>query len=154
LRLEEAHVDKKERKSLPYVPGSETSKAAAERNIEKAGPDRQAIYEYLVGLLPGGSNDYETEQRFGLHQTISARRRDLVIEGRCKASGETRPTGTGSQATVWVAVTDPEEQAHLRRLEKPNAMIGSIKTNLKHLTSGQIARVLGFVIQCKKENQS
>lgn len=93
-----------------FVKGSKTSKAAA-KSMNGAAPSlRQKVYDYLVALGPKGATDDELEQLTELkHQTVSARRRELVIDGYVRDSGETREVRSGRQATIWV-VTNPEIQ--------------------------------------------
>jgi len=53
-----------------------------------------------------GYTDDELEQELGwLHQTLSARRRELVQKGFVKDSGKKRPTRSGRGATVWMSVS-------------------------------------------------
>ncbi|MBD3262492.1 MAG: hypothetical protein GF334_12640, partial [Candidatus Altiarchaeales archaeon] len=91
-----------------FVNGSKTSKKAA-KSMEEAAPSlRQKVYNYLVALGTKGATDDELEQLTELkHQTVSARRRELVIDGYVRDSGETRASRSGRQATIWV-VTNPE----------------------------------------------
>lgn len=51
-----------------------------------------------------GATDYELEKALGLiHQSCSARRRELVLLSRIVDSGERRVTRNGRTAIVWVA---------------------------------------------------
>jgi len=50
-----------------------------------------------------GATDDELEEWLDVpHQTLSARRRDAVLAGLIKDSGEKRKTRTGTPARVWV----------------------------------------------------
>ena len=91
-----------------YVRGSETSKEAAESIREKAPSMKQRVSAVLESRA-NGLTDEELEQILEWrHQTVSARRRELVLEGAVKDSGRKRPTTSGRNATIWVFI--PEEQ--------------------------------------------
>lgn len=81
----------------------ETSKAAAGRAWPASGTKRalllQAIKESIDGLC-----DFELEARFGWkHESASACRRSLVMDGWLRDSGRVRKVpDTGNDAIVWV----------------------------------------------------
>jgi hypothetical protein len=78
-----------------------TSSNAAERFLPRSGTVRRRLYEHLVKC--GGRTDYELEKEFGIsHQTISASRRSLVVDGWIIDSGETRKNLSGNDCIVWV----------------------------------------------------
>lgn len=61
-----------------------------------------AVAEALRERGPFGATDNELENLLqGTHQTVSARRRELVIAGFVEESGETRRTDSGGTANVW-----------------------------------------------------
>lgn len=90
--------------SLPHAKGSATSKAAAEQAAAKAPSVREIILAVLRRRGLCGATDDELERELGLsHQTVSARRRELVQAGFVIACGDsTRKTRHGRAATVWV----------------------------------------------------
>ncbi len=91
-------------KRAPYVPGSETSKAAADSQRGKLPAKRQRVLDEIRAAAWDGLTDDEIEHRTGYrHQTASARRRELVLAGLVFDSKRRRWTSSGRQATVWVA---------------------------------------------------
>lgn len=92
---------------LPHVKGSDTSRAAAEAAEESAPTIRRSVFRFIRSRGDHGSTDDEIEEVLDLsHQTASARRRELVLLGLVKDSGDRRKTRLGRGATVWVAVGD------------------------------------------------
>ena len=92
--------------TLPYgghagfVAGSETSEAAA-MSIE---PDVGTKQGVILALLRshGPMTDDALEKITGWrHQSVSARRRELVLAGLVVDSGATARTSSGRKATVW-----------------------------------------------------
>lgn len=80
----------------------DTSVLAAHEILEISKTMREAIY--LCLLYSDGHTDDEVEKILGMrHQTVSARRRELVLGGRVKESGEYRKTRHGKWAKVWIA---------------------------------------------------
>ena len=89
------------RRSLPYVKGSETSKAAAESMIDHAPSVRRRIWEFLLQQGGCGATDDEIEVALGLsHQPASARRNALVRDGGAAPANFRRPTRSGRLAQV------------------------------------------------------
>jgi hypothetical protein len=79
---------------------SETSKAAAAKMLPKSGSMRRLIYNTIDTF--GGLADFELENILkGKHQSISAGRRSLVIDGFILDSGYTRINESGNACTVW-----------------------------------------------------
>jgi hypothetical protein len=98
----ELPLDVKPAETLPYVAGSDTSKAAAQDAMASASGMRAAIYRWGASLSTGFTCD-EAEHHFGYrHQTCSARIRELVLGGRIKDSKSRRATRSGSLARVYV----------------------------------------------------
>jgi len=88
-----------------YVTGSDTSEAAAESIKGFAGSLRYRILQYILSRGQEGATDDEIERFFGMrHQTVSARRRELVQQGHIETSELRRRTSSGRTATVWKAV--------------------------------------------------
>lgn len=90
---------------LPYVKNSDTSKAAAVAAVKSSEPMKEDIL-FLIRKRPvtGFTCDEVETKTGGPHQTVSARVRDLVKEGRIKDSGQRRPTRRGRAARVYVGV--------------------------------------------------
>lgn len=92
----------------PYIAGSATSKAAAlaiEPDLNKL---QRMVLNAITAAGADGLTDEEMERRLGLkHVTGSPRRCELVDRDLVVDSGKTRPTSSGSAATVWVATGTP-----------------------------------------------
>jgi hypothetical protein len=89
---------------LPFV-GTDTSLAAAAAAEPGAATVRGLVLYYIRRDAEVGATDDEIEEELGMrHQTVSARRRELVLQGFIKDSGERRQTRSGRKAIVWVAV--------------------------------------------------
>jgi len=74
--------------------------------VSGASTVREIVLEFIRRRNGRGATDDEIEKALGLrHQTVSARRRELVLDGKVSASGEERKTRSGRLATVWCAVT-------------------------------------------------
>ena len=87
-------------KLVPFV-NVDTSEAAAESQGSKAESDRERIFNAFKAVYPGGYTSDEIEAMFHmLHQTASARVRDLVLAGRVERTGDRRLTRTGRSAYV------------------------------------------------------
>lgn len=80
-----------------------TSAAAASSMRGSAQPIRDQVLKLIVASGYSGRTDDELEELLGMrHQTISARRRELVLLGEIIDSGLTRKTRSGRQATRWI----------------------------------------------------
>lgn len=85
-----------------YVNGSDTSREAAESIALSLHPLQQKVYSALLAAGASGMTDDELEVVVGVsHQTVSARRRELVLAGRLRDSGVRRATRSGRHAVVW-----------------------------------------------------
>jgi DNA-binding Lrp family transcriptional regulator len=97
---------------MPLTPEDASLKANAQAQKGEIG---RAVLDYLRKQGTHGATDDEIEQALDLlHQTVSARRRDLVKQGTVVNSGKRRLTRTGRGATVWIvselhATTQPTE---------------------------------------------
>jgi hypothetical protein len=88
----------------PFVPSSETSRAAAESVKGSAAGFRAIVLGAIRGAGAVGYTCDELEAYLSLtHQTCSARVRELVLRGDVLDSGKTRKTRSGRAATVWIA---------------------------------------------------
>lgn len=80
---------------------SKTSHDAAKKILPKTGTMRRKIYELVEKHY--GLADFEIEKMLDMkHQTVSAGRRGLVIDGFLVDSGETRANESGNECTVWI----------------------------------------------------
>lgn len=80
-----------------------TSRKAADNFLPRSGSVRRLVYETIKSTKYIGITDYELEKRLGgKHQTISASRRSLVLDGFIKDSGERRNNEQGNECIVWV----------------------------------------------------
>lgn len=96
----------------PYVPGSNTSLAAAASQSGKAEVDEARVLDHIRACGPLGATDDEIEVALHLlHQTASARRRGLVLKDFVVDSGRVRLTRSKRFATVWIATTADEPEA-------------------------------------------
>ena len=90
---------------IPYQPGSDTSKAAADSQKAKAPATIDRIYRYLLGQGERGATDDEIKRSLGLlPSTAGARRRDLEMMGGCTKTKMRRNTMNGGTAVVHVAI--------------------------------------------------
>ena len=95
----------------PFVAGSETSEEAA-RSID-AGTIRSRVHKLIEDMGCLGATDEELETKLGMrHQTVSARRRELVLIGKAKDSGVKRRTTSGRKAVVWIACDEAPREPH------------------------------------------
>ena len=93
---------------LPPHVDQDTSIEAALSMLESASTLRGRVYRYIDRLGSKGATDDEIEIASGLiHQTVSARRRELVLLNVVVDSGEKRTTRSGRRAIVWIAVRKP-----------------------------------------------
>ncbi len=89
----------------PAEPASdaETSRQAADEIGPHVGRMQSAVLEH-ARRSPWGVTDDELELATGWrHQSVSARRRELVLLGLLADSSRRRPTRSGRMAVVWVA---------------------------------------------------
>ena len=78
-----------------------TSRKAAEKILPRTGSIRREVYE-LIKRANIGLTDYELELMLkGKHQTVSASRRSLVVDGFLSDSGITRKNEVGNDCIVW-----------------------------------------------------
>jgi len=90
----------------------ETRRAARDLIKPTAETLRQQVLAYLTRRGAYGATDEEMQNNLNMKgNTQRPRRRELVLAGKVKDSGKTRPTAT-SKATVWIA-TGQETQATL-----------------------------------------
>jgi hypothetical protein len=88
----------------PHVRSSDTSREAAESVVDNARQLRAVVFSRILGSGEVGMTCDQVEVAMnGRHQTISARIRELVNEGRIIDTGERRPTRSGRGARVYLA---------------------------------------------------
>ena len=93
----------------PHVKGSDTSREAAESMALDAKHLRAVVYRHILGSGSVGMTcDRVEEIMDGRHQTISARIRELVNEGRIVDTGKRKPTRSGRQARIYVATCNAD----------------------------------------------
>jgi len=81
----------------------ETSQKAAQSIAPLARSKREAVYRLIVEAGERGRTDDELESISGWrHQTVSARRRELVLNGAVIWAGRERNTRSGCKARVWI----------------------------------------------------
>lgn len=87
---------------IPYVPGSDTSEAAAQ-TMERPAPNlRERVARAVAESGFRGMTCDEVESTLELrHQTASARLRELVLCGRIVDSNNRRATRSGRYAAVY-----------------------------------------------------
>lgn len=80
---------------------------AYEEAKKKAVVERQSYYNYLLSKGSEGATDDEVLQETSINENAVRRcRLNLQKMEAVESSGLNRPTRTGRQATVWVAVPD------------------------------------------------
>lgn len=96
----------------PHVRGSETSKEAAESIKPKAAILRARCLSVVEASGINGATCDEVEAATGLlHQSASARVRELVQMGAIMPNGERRLTRSGRSAQVYVKAETPAPKA-------------------------------------------
>jgi hypothetical protein len=80
-----------------------TSNSAAQNILPRTGSIRRLVYDQVKSNNDYGMTDYELEMVLrGKHQTISASRRSLVVDGWIVDSGKTRKNPQGNDCIVWI----------------------------------------------------
>ncbi len=93
-----------QKETAPFVPGSQTSKAAAVGIVKGSRSLRARVMNLLRELGEYGATDEEIQDRLGMNpSTERPRRVELVNAGMVRKSGVCRPTKAGRDADVWVA---------------------------------------------------
>ena len=80
-----------------------TSRSAAKTLLPNSGTIRRLVYDQIKAQNDYGMTDHELEMVLrGKHQTISASRRSLVLDGHVVDSGKTRKNPQGNDCIVWI----------------------------------------------------
>lgn len=87
----------------PFVRGSETSEAAADKIRPVYETERERVFQTLLARGETGATDQELQDDLHMDpSTQRPRRVELVRADKVADSGRTRPTRKGRQAVVWV----------------------------------------------------
>jgi hypothetical protein len=108
----------------PHEADSDTSEQAAQDIRPHAGRLRSLVLSAIRDAGRRGCTDEELEDRLRLpHQTVSARRRELVLRGWVRDSGARRRNPrSGRSAAVWVAgLASAVEMAPRPAIKKPSS---------------------------------
>jgi hypothetical protein len=77
-----------------------TSRKAAKNILPRTGTIRREVFNLVQ--RNNGLTDYELESLLqGKHQTVSASRRSLVVDGFLSDSGKTRKNDVGNDCIIW-----------------------------------------------------
>src|SRR5262245_4516850 len=89
----------------PYEAGSATSREAALRMARATPTMRERVYSFMLAQGSVGATDDEIEHALKMrHQTVSARRRELELDGRVAKTELRRRTSSGHSAAVSIAL--------------------------------------------------
>jgi hypothetical protein len=89
--------------TVPYVRGSETSRAAAASIASVARATRDKVLAYIAARRARGATDQEIAAGLAmLSDSARARRCELRDRGDIVDSGQRRPSPSGRPSTVWV----------------------------------------------------
>lgn len=107
-------------RQLPYVHGSETSKAAADSMEDVVNNIQSAVYEAVIAAGEHGITCDEVEDKLGLsHQTASARLAYLSRDGLIGVADTKRKSRTGRAVNVYVVSGKPlPERTNVKYLRK------------------------------------
>jgi ribosomal protein L17 len=84
-----------------------TSRKSAEKVLPHTGTIRRLVYDSVKSNNDYGYTDYELEMVLrSSHQTVSASRRSLVLDGYLVDSGKTRKNQNNNDCIVWVTVNE------------------------------------------------
>jgi len=84
-----------------------TSRKSAEKILPHSGSIRRLVYDTVKSNNDYGYTDYELEMVLkGSHQTISASRRSLVLDGFLIDSGKTRKNQNDNDCIVWITANE------------------------------------------------
>jgi hypothetical protein len=90
--------------TLPYTPGSVTSKAAAKSMVAPAKNLRQRVWRFIASQGDYGATSDEINVHLGIPNSCTTRVTELVRLGRIVRTKDTRPTRSGRAAHIHKAV--------------------------------------------------
>lgn len=134
--------------TAPFEVGSATSEAAA-ASVNVAGQERLVLNAFKEDPADGWTDDQLGIALNLPHQSVSARRRGLVLKGLVRDSGELRLNASGRFATVWVLgkETNLVIGADSPRTKRPSQNeIKAALADLRALLSAYDALVMEWVI--------
>jgi hypothetical protein len=87
----------------PFAAGSDTSEATAIAVNSKTATVRARVLDFITGARDGATQDEVSAKLNLLHQSASARIREMVLMGQLRDSGRRRLTRYGKSARVYEA---------------------------------------------------
>jgi len=133
---------------LPFVKGSDTSEDAAKSMGASAGVLRAEVLRFLEDAGSDGATDEEIQIALSMNpSTERPRRGELVELGAVKDSGTRRPTTSGRQAGVWVAVPPALRVEQRVETKAKSALRRELDALLEPLGSEDLLWVIGMVKQ-------
>jgi len=131
---------------VPYVAGSDTSKAAAEKAQKSLATRRATILKFIRDSGSVGATDNEVESEFGMRQsTVSSTRRGLAIDGLVRDSGQRRFTRSNCEATVWEYVPPAEQQALKEAIRRRRDLEKRVKAHVTALSDAKLSLLLDYL---------
>lgn len=94
----------------PFVKGCDTSRSAAEAISHPRGGLQLKVYSAIWNSDAGMTCDEVEEETGMIHQTASARVRELAQRGHIVDSGERRATRSGRAAIVWKSARKQDQE--------------------------------------------
>jgi|SaaInlLV_10m_DNA_2_1039722.scaffolds.fasta_scaffold09822_3 hypothetical protein len=138
----------KPEESPPFVKGSDTSKDAAGAIKASAGVLRAQVLRFIEDAGNDGATDEEIQTALDMNpSTERPRRGELVTQGAVKDSGVRRPTRSGRQAGVWVAVPLALRDEQRETTKAKGALRRELDGLLDTLGPDELRWVIGMVKQ-------
>lgn len=110
--VDQSHIDAPLFNETPAVCSSPTGRAAAQRVGGKAKQQRERILRFLIECGSAGATDDEIQQHLNIDGNSEWPRRVRLVElGVMYGTKRTRPTWTGSRATVGAAANTARLEA-------------------------------------------
>lgn len=82
---------------------SRTSRSAGEKILPHTGTLRRRVHDLVLSSKQSGLTDEELEKYLGgKHQSVSASRRSLVLDGYIVDSGKTKKNAVGNDCILWI----------------------------------------------------
>ncbi|MBW2169840.1 MAG: hypothetical protein JRG69_11390 [Deltaproteobacteria bacterium] len=139
---------------MPPHQKMDTSVAAARAVEGDVGRLQAAVLRYIQGCGDDGATDDELEVQLGLsHQSVSARRRELVLKGKVRDSGRRRLTRRNRKAAVWVEGFEIDIDEGGGRAATPTPSLQVMRKAYEDVVAMQtVAKEAGFMFQHKEES--